>query len=456
MRSAFQQWFVFAALVMLAPLSVAQTSSEPGSHQELLRSIRETRAAEQAAMREREQRFVSERDQRQQRLNEAEQALSEVQTRSDRLQTEFAELEAQIAESEKQLAERSGNLGELFGVVRQAAADTSGQWQDSLLNARFPQRLALLEELEQSRAIPTADELEQFWFVLQQDMTASADVARFVAPVASRDGNQQSLPVVSVGPFVALQGEDYLLYQPDDNRFLVAARQPGGGELAEDFVEPREELADLLVDPTRGNVLAQEQLTPSLLERVHQGGVVGYVILALGVLGLLLALARLVWLQRVAGRVDRQADDLNHLRNDNPLGRVLGVIGDRPRLEELDTLELKLDEAILRETPRLERWQGLIKLLAAVAPLLGLLGTVTGMIATFQAITLFGTGDPKMMAGGISQALVTTVLGLVVAIPLLFLHSLVAARSKSLVQLLEQQSAGLIALHLGNGERRGE
>ena len=134
---------------------------------------------------------------------------------------------------------------------------------------------------------------------------------------------------------------------------------------------------------------------------------------------------------------------------------MLSVIGSRPRLEELDTLELKLDEAILRETPALERWQGLIKLLAAVAPLLGLLGTVTGMIATFQAITQYGTGDPKMMADGISQALVTTVLGLVAAIPLLFLHSLVAARSKALIQLLEQQSAGLIALHLG-GERRSD
>ena len=153
-------------------------------------------------------------------------------------------------------------------------------------------------------------------------------------------------------------------------------------------------------------------------------------------------------------RVDRQVADLDNLNRNNPLGRVLGVIGNHPKLEQLDTLELKLDEAILKETPSLERWQGLIKLLAAVAPLLGLLGTVTGMIATFQAITLFGTGDPKLMAEGISQALVTTVLGLVVAIPLLFMHSLVAARSKALIQLLEQQSAGLIALHLGGEEQR--
>ena len=199
---------------------------------------------------------------------------------------------------------------------------------------------------------------------------------------------------------------------------------------------------------------AQLQRTPDLLTRVSQGGIVGYVIVALGGLGVLLALARLIWLQRVQRGVDRQIDDLDALRSDNPLGRVLSVIGSKPRLEALDTLELKLDEAILRETPALERWQGLIKLLAAVAPLLGLLGTVTGMIVTFQAITQYGSGDPKLMADGISQALVTTVLGLLAAIPLLFLHTLVVARSKALVQLLEQQSAGLIALHLGGGESR--
>lgn len=198
------------------------------------------------------------------------------------------------------------------------------------------------------------------------------------------------------------------------------------------------------------------QQTPTFMDRVHQGGLVGYVIMALGALGVLLALAKLAWLFRVSRQIDQQANDLGNLRDDNPLGRILGVIGDQPRLEDLETLELKLDEAILRETPVLDRGNSLIKLFAAVAPLLGLLGTVTGMIVTFQAITLFGTSDPKLMAGGISQALVTTVQGLVVAIPLLFLHATLAARSKALTQVLEQQSAGLIALHLDPGAKRGE
>lgn len=443
-------------LIVLSLLGASLVQAQPADLDDLLRSIREVRATEQAAMREREARFLTERDQRQSRLQQAERALAETRAESERLRTEFDRLEAELAAGEAELTQRSGNLGELFGVVRQAAGDTQSQWQDSLLNVQFPERMARLEQLAQSRRIPTAEALENFWFMLQEDMTASGKVLRFEASVAALDGETNDVPVIAVGPFTALHDRDYLLYQPEGRQLLVAPRQPDGRGLARDFQEPRQELADLWIDPTRGNVLQQMQLTPTLLERVRQGGVVGYVILALGVLGLLLALGRLAWLQRTSSMVDRQVADLDNLQDGNPLGRVLGVIGSNPKLEELETLELKLDEAILKETPALERWQGLIKLLAAVAPLLGLLGTVTGMIATFQAITLFGTGDPKLMAGGISQALVTTVLGLIVAIPLLFMHSLVAARSKALVQLLEQQSAGLIALHLGGEDRKGD
>ena len=168
----------------------------------------------------------------------------------------------------------------------------------------------------------------------------------------------------------------------------------------------------------------------------------------------LLAIWRMVYLTRVGRGVSAQMHDLSAPRADNPLGRIIGVLGPKPQLADLETLELKLDEAILQETPPLETGQGLLKLLCAVAPLLGLLGTVTGMIVTFQAITQGGGGDSRLMADGISQALVTTVQGLVVAIPLLFLHTLLASRSKGLIQLLEQQSAGLIALHLSGAPRR--
>jgi Biopolymer transport proteins len=198
------------------------------------------------------------------------------------------------------------------------------------------------------------------------------------------------------------------------------------------------------IDPTRGALLGMLVLAPDVGERVRQGGIIGYIIIALGIVGLILAAVRIVYLQRVKQKVNSQLTDISNPKDDNPLGRVL-VVPTQLKEYDMETLESLLDEAILRETPKLESGQSLLKLFAAVAPLLGLLGTVTGMIATFQSISLFGTGDPKLMASGISQALVTTMLGLVAAIPLLFMHALVANRSKTLVQILDEQSAGLVS-----------
>jgi biopolymer transport protein ExbB len=104
-----------------------------------------------------------------------------------------------------------------------------------------------------------------------------------------------------------------------------------------------------------------------------------------------------------------------------------------------------LDEVVLRESGKLESFIWLVRIVSVVAPLMGLLGTVTGMIRTFQSITLFGAGDPRMMAGGISEALVTTMLGLVTAIPLVLLHAALANNTKKIVDTLDEQSAGLIA-----------
>lgn len=135
----------------------------------------------------------------------------------------------------------------------------------------------------------------------------------------------------------------------------------------------------------------------------------------------------------------------------NPLGRVM-MAYDESKNKDGDTVELKLDEAILRESPKLEVGLNFLKLAAGIAPLLGLLGTVTGMIKTFQAMMIYGTGDPQLMAGGISEALVTTMLGLIAAIPLLILHSFCSSLARGVQGTLEEQSAGIVARHV---EARG-
>ncbi|QII99687.1 MotA/TolQ/ExbB proton channel family protein [Stutzerimonas balearica] len=438
--------------LLLAPVLV--NAAEPLNPDQLLERIRSERAAEASAMQAREQAFVRDRGEQARLLAQAKAALAEQKAEAARLKAEFDRQEALLAEQEKLLAQRVGHLGELFGVVRQSAGDIAGQWQDSLLNAQYPERLAQLRGLAESRTLPSAEDLDAFWMTLLEDLAASGRVEQVSLPVVGADGQRSEQPVLRVGTFSAFGQDDFLRYDADAGQLLAPARQPSGMGEVDDYLRSDEALGVLPIDPSRGTLLAQLQREPDFWARLQQGGLVGWVIVALGVLGLCLAGWRMVYLSGVGRKVASQMRELERPRDDNPLGRIIGVLGPKPQLADLETLELKLDEAILQETPPLERGQPLLKLLTAVAPLLGLLGTVTGMIVTFQAITQSGGGDSRLMADGISQALVTTVMGLVVAIPLLFLHALLASRSKALIQLLEQQSAGLIALHLSGTPRR--
>ncbi|WP_349572549.1 MotA/TolQ/ExbB proton channel family protein [Azotobacter salinestris] len=442
------------AFVLALSLPAFAQAANTLSPDQLLERIRSERAAEVSAMAEREKAFLAGRGEQARLLAAARAELNAQKTEAERLKAEFDRQAAQLAEQEKQLAQRVGSFGELFAVVRQSAGDVAGHWQDSLLNVQYPERLARLKALSESRALPSSEDLEGYWMALLEDLAASGRVERVELPVVGGDGRQVTQPVLRVGTFSAFGEGGFLRYDADTSELLAPPRQPAGDSLVKSYLQSGDALAALPIDPSRGSLLAQLQREPGLWDRVQHGGLVGWVILGLGVLGLCLAAWRMIYLSGVSRSIKVQLQDLGMPRDDNPLGRVIGVLGPKPQLADLETLELKLDEAILQETPPLERGQGLLKLFSAVAPLLGLLGTVTGMIVTFQAITQSGGGDSRLMADGISQALVTTVQGLVVAIPLLFLHALLASRSKALVQLLEQQSAGLVALHLSGAPRR--
>jgi biopolymer transport protein ExbB len=222
-------------------------------------------------------------------------------------------------------------------------------------------------------------------------------------------------------------------------------RQPQDRFLSriEDLEEATSGLSAMAIDPTRGQLLGLLVQSPDLMERIGQGGIVGHTILVLGAIGLLIAIWRLLVLTGISAKVSSQLKTPGQ-PGDNPLGRVIKVRQDHPG-EDIESLELHLGEQILKEMPKFNAMLPLIKIISVVAPLLGLLGTVQGMIITFQAITLFGAGDPKLMAGGISTALVTTVEGLVVAIPMVFLHALVSSRARGLAQILQEEAAGILA-----------
>ncbi len=439
------------AVLLLAGNVAAQDA--PADFDQLLDLVRSDAAARSTENAAREQRFVASRDEQQTLFNEVRAELDRENARSEQLKQQFDANELELGESTETLRVRVGNMGELFGVVRQVAGDTKGIIDTSLVSAELPGRSELANRLAQARGLPSIQDLIDLYVLLLEEMVESGRVARFDAEVIGAEGRASMEEVVRVGVFNIISGDRFLQYIPESTSLQTLARQPAGRyrSLAAGVSAATVGTVPMAIDPSRGAILGLLIQAPSLTERIQQGGLVGYVIIVLGLLGVFVALERLFSLGLASRGIKAQLKSATADRG-NALGRILAVYESNHSADH-ETLERKLDEAILREAPVLERWQGWIKVLAAVAPLLGLLGTVVGMIRTFQAITLFGTGDPKLMAGGISQALVTTVLGLVVAIPLVLLHSLVVSRSRTLVEILEEQSAGIIARHSGGAGR---
>lgn len=415
----------------------------------LLGEIKQSHSRENQVNQERENRFLAEKNQQAARLSKSRSALSSEIARGDSLRSAFESNETRIHELEDALKGQAGELGELFGVVRQIAGDSKALINDSLISAQYPGRVQPLESISENAAIPTISQLESLWYLLQQEMTEQGKVVRFPGTVISPAGEPVQTEVVRIGPFNLVADSEYVRYLPETGEMVTYVRQPSGRYLGllEDLDDPDGERVAVGVDPTSGVILGMLVRAPGVMERIGQGGMIGYIILLLGVVGVIVVIGRMVYLLRVGRSVDQQLADVSNIREDNPLGRVMAV-SRQQTFGDAESAELMIDEAVTREVPALQSGLSLVKLLAAVAPLLGLLGTVTGMIETFQSISLFGTGDPRLMAGGISQALVTTMLGLMVAIPLLFLHSLMLTRSKRLIQILDEQSAGLICQNL--------
>lgn len=402
---------------------------------------------------------------------EQQQILAETRAQRDALQKVSQSLESDARANKKEFAKKIAALraemgpnAAMFGTLQQVSTDLVGVFRNSPTSLEYPNREVwltnLVERMEKASEIFTIEELEQLWFLLQQEITASGKIVRVPAEVLGESGRRERRELVRVGKFNLVSDDPqpaYLNWQAESQRASVLKRQPEGQFLAEveEYVGSREGVHALGLDPTAGSLLSRLVDAPSLRDRVNQGGLIGYLILAVGAVGVSVALLKLFSIMLISAKVAAQRKKLDAPMDNNPLGRMLKIYEANKDVDTA-TLEMRLGEAILEERPKIDRYVSLIKVISAVAPLMGLMGTVIGMIATFQAITLFGTGDPKTMAGGISQALVTTVLGLTVAIPTVLLHAIVSSRATSVINTLKHQTAGLIAERMEQSNAAGE
>ena len=434
----------------------AQTGDDARSMADLLRLIEQGQARDSQEARQRESAFAQAKNRQQSLLNQARAERTRQENVSAQLEQRFEENQQRIITARQALDERLGALKELFGVLQTVAGDTQGVFNTSLTNIQYPDRGEFLVELGSKMAgassLASIADIERLWAMLQQEIVESGRVVRYTNIVTKADGQQEEMEVVRIGSLNIINENGYLKYNSQEGSLTELARQPESRYTSTtgDLLDADSGVVSFGVDVTRGTILGLLVESPTIKDRIEQGGIVGYCIIALGIVGLLIAIWRWFGLtgdsRRVSAQLKRETAS-----TDNPLGRVLAAY-ESNRGADTETVELKLSEAALKEMPGLTKGLLFIKVVSAVAPLMGLLGTVTGMIKTFQVITLYGAGDPKMMAGGISQALMTTVLGLVVAIPMVLLHTIVSGQSRKIINILQSQSAGIVAQH---SERNG-
>jgi len=428
--------------------------AEISSVEALLMLVKEGKTKEQSENADREAKFMANKNKQAEILAAEKRELARQERIADQLEAEYKKNEAILRVKEEAYQKELGSLVELFGHLQSSAGEAAVQFSGSLSSPQYGlERVDFLNDLtskmSETTELPTIREIEGLWYELQREMVASGQVVSFETTVVDVDGESSSCNVTRVGLFNAVCDGKYLEYISATGQYAFLPRQPAGrytktakkvgnadpGEQVKFGVDP--------TGPTGGSLLANLIQTPSLAERAAQGREVGYAIIFVGLIGIGLAFWKL-WSLYVLGKAVRAQAGSKTLDVRNPLGRVLKV-GEDNFKKDIDTLELKLAEAIMAERPSIEKGIGAVRIISVVAPLAGLLGTVTGMIVTFQMITLYGTGDPKLMAGGISQALVTTVLGLLVAIPTTLLHSFTASSAKGIISVLEEQSTGILA-----------
>jgi len=450
---------LFFITLLVFPVNAEEEAEEaakdPSSPSELLELVQKGQFADTAEQRERERKFRNEKNKQAKLLADAKAERARLEREAARLEQKFEANEALLVVAEAQLKERLGSLNEIFGHLAGLATEARNIFEQSLTSAQFGKDreeflTKLAVKMGEGVALATIPELERLWFELQREINATGEVVKFNADVISLDGTVEEREVVRVGVFNAVSDGNYLTYASTRGMYEELPSQPAGRytSTTSDVFDADAFPVQFAVDPTGpqgGSYLASLISMSGAWERINgEGGPIGIVIFyVLGLGGVGLFIWRLITLRSIRAGVNSQLA-ASALNTDNPLGRVLKIAEDNPKADT-ETLELKMAEQILNERPPIEKLNWLIKLISIVAPLMGLFGTIVGMIETFQMITLFGTGDPKTMASGISIALVTTWLGLMVAIPMTFMSAIVSNFSKGILETIEEQAIGMAA-----------
>ncbi|HDI3143036.1 TPA: MotA/TolQ/ExbB proton channel family protein [Vibrio cholerae] len=429
------------ALALSLPFAFASVANASNS---LVQQATQEKTQQQQHNQQREAGFVQTAQELQAAKAELLAERNRLQKEADQLSSQFSDNENTLARLEETLRLETGSLGEMFGVVRQNAKELQSELDQSVTGVEPRAHQQSIDDVVAAKTLPSMAQLRGLWQAMSEEIRASGQVQTTEIQWLNGQGETQTVPALRLGSLGLISEQGYVKWDNARQQALSYQQLPSNFP---SFSHIRTlvdgDVVTMKVDPSRGVLLEQLALTPTLSQRLQAGGVIGNVILVLLGVGLIIALYRGAILATLRQKIKAQLKNPEQPGN-NPLGRILAVYN-KEQQRSVEALELRLLEAVVDEQNHLETGLSMLKLLAALAPMLGLLGTVTGMIETFQVITQFGNGDPKVMAGGISMALVTTVEGLIAAIPLLLAHNILSAQAEAIRNILEKQGIGLVA-----------
>ena len=380
------------------------------------------------------QNFIDLVDERESMLAKAKRDLANEKIRNENLEKRFEANEKELAELEESLQIKIGVLGELFGVTRQFAGELLASTEKAVTFSEYPERVGVLRDIGETQ-VHDLNQLQNLWISYLDEIVSSGEVKTVEANIIDRDGESITGEIVRYGHFTTTYKNKFVTPVPELSGFELLQRQPERDVLKNLRKHQRsDDYRITSIDPTRGFLLSLYLDKPGWIDRIAQGKSIGFIIILIGISWFVFSIYKIYQLREqekeiIADNAKVKLDMENSIKD----------------TASYESKENILDEFIINYTGKLEWGANWVKFFAAVAPLLGLLGTVIGMIETFQAITLFGTGDPKQMAGGISQALVTTMLGLIVAAPLLGLYTYISQKVSNLSQVLEEKASYLLA-----------
>jgi len=454
MKNIILKILLFGALSLSSFGLIAQEEkpqSQALSLDELLELVKSGKFAESEEATKRENRFNREKNRQQTLLANAKAERAKLEAIATSLEATFEANEAKLNLLEDQLKTRLGSLYETFGHLQGVASDTEDYFKTAITSGQFGKDREvflgdLAKKMGEGVSVATIEEIEELWYELSRELVASGTVEKFKATVIDNDGESTVEDVVRIGNFNAVAEGKYLTYLSKRGAYETLPRQPGRYlDGTYDIFDEDSGFVQFAVDPTgpQGGALLVNLISlPSFFEQIQYGRITGYTIILLFLIAIGVFGWRFYALFTINGAVKKQA--AGESAAENPLSRIFAVADQNKT--DTETLELKLAEQILIERAEIDQYIWVVRLIAVISPLLGLFGTIIGMINTFQAITLFGTGDPKTMAGGISEALVTTMLGLMCAIPATFMAAALSNYSKGILAILEEQSTGMVAV----------